>query len=205
MEQSKKPEKTNATVTKHLTLVPGLGTGSLLMAYNEPFASPDDRVFVELREIKRDFMSGGGTEVFAVVYREDGMRQAFITDIVENPGMKMIQLDDGVDLRANPVTVVEETVEPVKKRALWIFKWDVRRGGKVVGQFIATDEEVDTAIGSDVYFGEILGKHSEVRGTLDREDLRRVTDDEKFIRKCEELRLLVGYNPLKYIRKEDEE
>lgn len=205
MEQSKKPKKTNATVTEHLTMVPGLGTGSLMMAYNESFASSGDRVFVELQEVKKDFMSGGETEVFAIVYREDGMRQAFITDIVENSGMKMIQLDEGVDLQATPVTVLEETIEPVKKRALWMFEWDVRRGGKVVGQFIATDEEVDTAIGSDVYFGDILGKHSEVRGTLDREDLRRVTDDEEFIKKCEELKLLVGYNPLKYIRKEEEE
>lgn len=103
-EQSKRPEKTNATVKEHLNMVPGLGTGGLLLAYREPFASPGDRVFVELREVKRDLMSGGGTEVLVVIYREDGMRQVFVEDFLEN----LVDLDRGVTLRDGPIRPLDD-------------------------------------------------------------------------------------------------
>lgn len=87
----------------------------------------------------------------------------------------------------------------MSKKALWRFYWDVRRHGSVRGLFVATDDEVQKALGEYVYFGEILGKHSEVSGTLEEADLTRLTDDADFIAKFEEYGCASGYNPLQYI------
>jgi hypothetical protein len=93
----------------------------------------------------------------------------------------------------------------MSKRALWKFEWHVGRMGTVRGLFVATDEEVEKHIGADVYFGEILGKHSEIYGTIERDDLKRLTDDEAFISKFEEYGCASGYNPLEYLREDEEE
>jgi hypothetical protein len=90
-------------------------------------------------------------------------------------------------------------------KALWRFHWDCRRAGHVRGLFVATDEEIKAGIGKAVYFGEILGKHSEVQGTLEEKDLERLTDDADFIAKFEQYDCASGYNPLKYFQDEEEE
>lgn len=61
------------------------------------------------------------------------------------------------------------------------------------------DSSFEKIIGLDVYFGEILGKHSEVSGTLAREDFAVVTEDQEFIQKWLDLEINAGYNPLHYI------
>ena len=90
---------------------------------------------------------------------------------------------------------------------LYRFYWDAGRGGSVEGLFVEDSEVVEKHIGSDVYFGEILGKHSEVEGTLDREDLEIVTDDQEKIQWLISLMgySLSGYNPMSYIRNNDED
>ena len=90
---------------------------------------------------------------------------------------------------------------------LYKFSWDVGRMGEVEGLFIADEEKVEEMIGSDVYFGEILGKHSEIFGTLDKEDLEIKSDDESFVSKLKSLlgTSISGYNPLEYIDNEEEE
>lgn len=55
------------------------------------------------------------------------------------------------------------------------------------------------AIGKRVYFGEILGKHSEILGELEEKDLRVLTEYHDFIEKFEEFGCASGYNPLQYI------
>jgi hypothetical protein len=61
------------------------------------------------------------------------------------------------------------------------------------------DRDIKPAIGLRVYFGEILGKHSEVFGELEEKDLEVLTDDETFIAKFNEYGCASGYNPLSYI------
>lgn len=85
---------------------------------------------------------------------------------------------------------------------LYRFNWDCGRDGDVNGVFIADDDDVNDNIGKGVYFGEILGKHSEIHGTLDEDDLEVLSDDQDFIDKM----IVVfgdgdisGYNPLNYI------
>lgn len=86
-------------------------------------------------------------------------------------------------------------------KALWHFQWNCGRQGIVEGLFVETDEEVKKYIGQDVYFGEILGKHSDIEGTLDEADLQRITDDPAFIAMFESLfDSSFGYNPMQYIK-----
>lgn len=82
------------------------------------------------------------------------------------------------------------------KECLWSFYWDCGRQGEVTGLFKATKEEVKNAIGKEVRFGEILGKHSEVEGTLEDGEITLVSDNPIEVMSATES----GYNPLHYLR-----
>lgn len=89
---------------------------------------------------------------------------------------------------------------------LYRFSWDCGRMGDVNGLFIAEQSEVAAAIGREVYFGEILGKHSEVCGTLDKSDLAVVTDDQDFIEKLEKyIGDSFGHNPLEHLQGDEDD
>lgn len=82
------------------------------------------------------------------------------------------------------------------------FYWDCGRAGDVAGMFTCTKEELENTYGKTIYFGEILGKHSEVSGELSEEDIQILSDDQEFIAKFEEIvgsGTLSGYNPLEFI------
>jgi len=87
------------------------------------------------------------------------------------------------------------------------FFWDCGRQGDVDGLFVTTKADLERAYDKSVYFGEILGKHSEVYGTLERSDIEIVSEDQVFIEQLTHLlgEHLSGYNPLDYIRDEEEE
>ena len=72
--------------------------------------------------------------------------------------------------------------------------------GTVSGVFAATKEKVDESLGKGVHFGEILGKHSDVHGTLEQKDLTVLTEDQDLISKAAEFGLIpFGYSPLDYL------
>lgn len=85
-------------------------------------------------------------------------------------------------------------------KTLYKFYWDCGRQGYLEGLFVAESEAVEKAIGKDVYFGEKLGKHSEIYGPLEEKDLTILTTDLEFIEKFEALGCGSGYNPLDYLR-----
>jgi hypothetical protein len=92
-------------------------------------------------------------------------------------------------------------------KTIYEFYWNCGRMGSVEGTFIADSEEVDNAIGKSLYFGEILGKHSEVYGTLDEGDIVLKTQDQGFIKLFEEIMgegWYSGYNPLHYLPEDEE-
>lgn len=89
------------------------------------------------------------------------------------------------------------TITDSPKECLWKFYWDCRNGC-VEGIFKATKEEVDAAIGKEVCFGEILGKHSEVYGIIEDGEIEIITDDPLIVKHATES----GYNPLDYLRYE---
>jgi len=88
------------------------------------------------------------------------------------------------------------------KKGLYKFHWDCGRMGDLEGVFIATGGEIETAIGKDIYFGDVLGKHSEIYGPLERKDVTNLIVCDAVIEAFEEHKLCVGYNPLDYIEEE---
>lgn len=87
-------------------------------------------------------------------------------------------------------------------KKLYKFYWDCGRQGNVEGIFIAEENEVKNAIGKDVYFGEILGKHSDVYGTIEEGEIEEIQVSETTVKEMEEVIgiTISGYNPLDYVR-----
>lgn len=87
------------------------------------------------------------------------------------------------------------------------FKWDMGRMGVVEGMFVTTHGELAAKFGKQVYFGEILGKHSEVYGQFEPGDITVVTDDPEFITKLKQFigAHVSGYNPMDYMAEDSEE
>lgn len=85
---------------------------------------------------------------------------------------------------------------------LYKFYWDCGRSGDLQGLFVATEEEVNRAIGSEVYFGEVLGKHSEVYGTLDEGDIVKLDISPEAVEEVSKHlgSRWSGFNPLEYVK-----
>lgn len=85
---------------------------------------------------------------------------------------------------------------------LYKFHWDRGRSGDLDGLFVASEKEIEDAIGKEVYFGEVLGKHSEVYGVLEDGDVEKldispesVTEVSKYLGSD-----WSGFNPLDYLK-----
>ena len=63
--------------------------------------------------------------------------------------------------------------------------------GDVSGLFICNKQDLEKIEGKEVYFGEILGKHSEISGTISADDFVIKTEDQEFIQKFIEIMGLV--------------
>ncbi len=89
----------------------------------------------------------------------------------------------------------------MKNLQLYEMKLDFGRMGQLGGLFLATEAEIDSIIGKEIYFGEVLGKHSEVYvSDFKREYLRRIEGEvESLIEDLHTVfgqRTLCGYNPV---------
>lgn len=85
-------------------------------------------------------------------------------------------------------------------KKLYKFYWDRRPAGTIEGLFIATEDQVDEVVGEEIYFGSVLGEHSEISGLLFEEDVRVVSEDPYVIALLESRygRTISGHNPLEY-------
>ncbi len=91
---------------------------------------------------------------------------------------------------------------------LYQFHWDCGRMGALDGLFIAEASKIEALIGKHIYFGEVLGKHSEIADTLKAEDLVVKSDDQEFIVKFIEIMgpgTISGFSPLDYYDPDDDE
>lgn len=74
------------------------------------------------------------------------------------------------------------------------------RMGSVDGIFVASQEQIDELIGSRVYFGEVLGKHSEIYGTVTEDEVTLITDEQVAVDVIKKhMGGGTGFNPLEYI------
>lgn len=92
-----------------------------------------------------------------------------------------------------------------EEHGLYKFYWDCGRMGSVDGLFFAHKDEVEKAMGSYIYFGEILGKHSEIYGTLAEDALERLNIEAPALQQLHDVcgSTISGYNPLHYIHCND--
>ena len=88
-----------------------------------------------------------------------------------------------------------QLAEKNKDKCLWSFYWDCGREGELEGVFKATKKEIKDVIGKKVNFGEILGKHSEIYGELEEDDISLTSTNPIEVIHAEE----GGYNPLDYV------
>ena len=90
-------------------------------------------------------------------------------------------------------------------KGVYKFYWNCGRSGSLEGIFVADSEEVASAVGKKVYFGEVLGKHSEVYGALEEGDLTLITEEQNIVELFETHDIQSGWNPLEYISDSEEE
>lgn len=83
-------------------------------------------------------------------------------------------------------------------KSIYRFTLDYGRHGFLSGVFSADDSDVEKIIGERIYFGEVLGKHSEVVATMEPKMFTLLTSDPDFVAKFDEYRLDNGYNPFDY-------
>lgn len=94
-----------------------------------------------------------------------------------------------------------ETMNSAPVRGLYRIYIDCRRMGHLEGVAVATDAEVADAIGREWYLGEVLGKHSEVQGTLEASEIKLLTQDQEFIDQALKLGIVpVGHDVLGALR-----
>ncbi len=89
---------------------------------------------------------------------------------------------------------------------LWKFYWDCKRDGSISGLFVRTEEEIKSIIGRHVNFGEILGKHSELYGTIEEGEITKVDLDSETVGKVVKVLGYTwgGYNPFDYLREDED-
>lgn len=87
-------------------------------------------------------------------------------------------------------------------KAIYKIEIDYGRSGGLYGIFVADTEQVKKLIEdkTEVYFGEVLGKHSEVIITFNEPgDCILVSDDPSVVEVFEKYNMSTGYNPFDYI------
>lgn len=85
-------------------------------------------------------------------------------------------------------------------KAVYKFHKDCGRMGELDGLLIASTEEVRVLCeaGLDVYFGEVLGKHSEVTGVIKSNMFKLVSESHEVIEVIEKFDLQNGFDPFDY-------
>lgn len=83
---------------------------------------------------------------------------------------------------------------------LYRMEIDFGRMGELESIFISDDSSIKKLIGRKCYFGECLGKHSEITVTIKEEYLTLLTQDETVVDIVRKYGLSTGLDPFDYIR-----
>lgn len=109
----------------------------------------------------------------------------------------------------NASFTIEETVTSVdddgEKLCVWKFYWNVGRMGSLESYFVASQKKIDSIVGKNIYFGEVLGKHSEVEGTLEKDEFTLISQDANIVAFFKEVIGSTGHNPIQYLEEMEEE
>lgn len=84
--------------------------------------------------------------------------------------------------------------------AIYRMNIDCGRAGELEGTFTATNDQVckltDGTVG--VYFGEVLGKHSEVCGKIEPNEVELLSNNPEVVEVFNKYNFGSGYNPFEY-------
>ncbi|MDX8564666.1 hypothetical protein OZ664_11710 [Elizabethkingia sp. HX WHF] len=85
-------------------------------------------------------------------------------------------------------------------KAVYKMHIDCGRMGELEGVFVAGKKQVEKLLSSGVgvYFGEVLGKHSEVYSDIEQKNIKMISDDQNVVDVIEKHELQSGYNPFEY-------
>lgn len=92
-------------------------------------------------------------------------------------------------------------------KGIYRLNFDCGRMGNLHGLFIADSADVKALVESEkeIYFGEVLGKHSEIRGSIGSEEITLVTDEILPVEIFEKYNLSSGYDPFDYIEEDNDD
>lgn len=139
-----------------------------------------------------DLIEGGWGAPFAA--NEDGeFALRFLEGNASNEIISVLTSKHG------PVTHLSISSAPDKTEGIYTFYWDLGRSGEVSGTFVATREDVASLLGEKIYFGEILGKHSDIYGVVKEDDITLVDESARAIEMFKRLSLATGHNPFDYL------
>lgn len=84
------------------------------------------------------------------------------------------------------------------------FQASFGRMGNLEGIFFSTDKDLENILGKHVYFGEVLGKHSEIELTLEKQHFSIINRDPEFILSLRENLVrhgntISGINPFSFL------
>ena len=90
--------------------------------------------------------------------------------------------------------------EKLNDQAVYKLNVDCGRQGELTGLFIAKKSHVKILLEQklEVYFGEVLGKHSEIFGSIDPKEIMFVSDNPEVIKVIKDNDLIIGYNPFEF-------
>ncbi len=84
-------------------------------------------------------------------------------------------------------------------KKLWKFEWESCYAF-IGGLFVATDEEIKRLIGKEIFLGEYEGKHSEVYGTIEEDEIVLISDNPVVVEAVGNF----GINPLNFLEESEE-
>ena len=79
------------------------------------------------------------------------------------------------------------------------------RGYSVEGVFLATPEQVAAAVGKTVRLGEICGKHSDIKLTIEPDTIKLVTSVPSEVDLIRRLELTRGVDPIATLAEQDDD
>ena len=87
-----------------------------------------------------------------------------------------------------------------KKLGVYKLDFDCDRSGSLGGVFVAQKNHVDILVQNkiEVYFGDVLGKHSQVVGSIDEDEIVLLSDDPTVVSFVLSHELYHGFNPFEY-------
>lgn len=91
-------------------------------------------------------------------------------------------------------------------KKLWKFYADFGRMGELEGLFIMEKEHIENIIGESVYFGEVLGKHSDIVLNMQEDHFTEIDLDEDAVNKLHDAlgsNDISGYNPFHFWERAD--